>query len=85
MAFYHFTDLIKEHPYYKSVSFKVKRLDGKFSHGCLFTLCDKITIEERKRLAEFDNVKMFASQSMYAPEQIHSAIFIGKSAINGRF
>ena len=82
--FYHFSDLISEHSYYKDTPFKVKREDGKFSHGYLFTLCDKISIDEKKRLAEFDNVAMFISQSQYAPEQIHAAIFIGKSAIRGK-
>ena len=81
MAFYHFSDLIQEHTYYKDCPYKVRRDDGKFSHGYLFTLCDEISLKERKRLAEFDNVKMFISQSQYAPEQIHSSIFIGKSAI----
>ena len=81
MAMYHFCDFVQEHRYYKSSTMKVKRPDGKYSHGCLFTLCDIIDNEEKKRLSEFDNVTIFVSQSQYAPEQIHSAIFIGKSAI----
>jgi hypothetical protein len=78
---YTFSQLIKEHSYHNYRAMEVIRDDGKKCHGFLYTLFNEITLEERKRLAEFNNVKMFVSACQYAPEIKKSAIFIGNSFI----
>ena len=78
---YTFSQLIKEHSYHNYRAMEVIRDDGKKCHGFLYTLSDEITLSERERLAEFDNVKMFISSCQYAPEIKKSAIFIGNSFI----
>ena len=78
---YTFQQLIKEHPYHNFRAMEVLRDDGKKCHGFLYTLSDDITLEEKKRLAGFNNVKMFISSCQYAPEIQKVAIFIGNSFI----
>ena len=78
---YTFSQLIKEHSYHNYRAMEVIRDDGKKCHGFLYTLSDEITLRERERLSEFDNVKMFVSACQYAPEQTKPAIFIGNSFI----
>jgi hypothetical protein len=74
--------LVKEFEYYKFVPFKVKSTTGRWSHGYLYYLSKPINQARKEELLKsYNNTAFFTVKSQYAPEQVTSCLFIGKSVL----
>ena len=64
--------------FYEGV-FKVQGIEYK---GTLYKLCESLSNEEKTDLRSmYDNISFFQTRAEYAPEIVHSAIFISNKPI----
>lgn len=72
-----FFEMCKRVSYYDFLDTWVTKKDGTKIKGVLYKIDRMLTSDEKKKLAEFGNVRFYVSQCQYAPEIKTSCIFLG--------
>ena len=71
----------KRNFYYDSSRRTLTKKNGEKIKGTLYTLEKPLTDEDKRYLTSWKNVDLFISQSQYAPELKHNAVFIADKCI----
>ena len=79
-TFYRFCEE-KRNFYYNSSRRTLTKKNGEKIKGTLYTLEKPLTDEDKRYLISWKNVDLFISQSQYAPELKHNAVFIADKCI----
>ena len=75
------SEMCRRVSYYDYCGAYITKKDGTRVRGTLYKLDRILSDDEKKKLTEFGNVRLFVSQYQYAPEIKESCIFLARKAI----